>query len=50
MKKQKVGNSGGFEACKGPLDEYKARKSGVDDWDCHNNCYVKKDKEGSRCP
>ena len=37
---------GGWDKCMGPFDSYKAKEYGVDVWDCHSNCYTRKDKSG----
>lgn len=38
---------GGFDPCKGPIDKYSGRAAGVDDWECHSNCYTRTDKHGN---
>lgn len=38
---------GGWDKCLGPFDHHQAKEFGVDVWDCHSNCYVRKDKNGS---
>ena len=43
-----LGDAGGFDECRGPLDYYFSASRGVDDWDCESNCYVRKDAKGSK--
>ncbi|ELU10446.1 hypothetical protein CAPTEDRAFT_209693 [Capitella teleta] len=38
--------NGGWDKCLGPFDHYAAKDFGVDVWDCHSNCYVRKDPNG----
>ena len=39
---------GGWDKCLGPFNHYEAQRFGVDVWDCHSNCYVRKDPNGSK--
>lgn len=37
---------GGWDKCIGPFTKYEAKKNGVDEWDCHSNCYTRRDPNG----
>jgi hypothetical protein len=37
---------GGWDKCIGPFTHYEARAWGVDEWDCHSNCYTRRDPNG----
>ena len=41
---------GGWDKCLGPFDHYMAKDFGVDVWDCHSNCYIRKDPNGGKLP
>lgn len=38
--------NGGWDKCLGPFDAYQAKDFGIDVWDCHSNCYTRKDPNG----
>jgi hypothetical protein len=37
---------GGWDKCLGPFDELQAAEYGVDVWQCHSNCYTRRDPNG----
>lgn len=37
---------GGWDKCFGTFDHYQAKDYGIDVWECHSNCYVRKDPNG----
>ena len=39
---------GGFPPCEGPITPESAKKYGIDSWQCHDNCYSRKDGKGSK--
>lgn len=40
-------SKGGWDKCLKPFDHYEAKKYGIDVWECHGNCYVRKEKNGN---
>lgn len=42
--------NGGWDKCLGPFDHYTAKDQGIDVWDCHSNCYIRKDPNGGTLP
>ena len=41
---------GGWDKCIGPFSKYEAKHFGVDEWDCHSNCYTRRDPNGGEKP
>jgi hypothetical protein len=37
---------GGWDKCIGPFSHYEAKSFGIDVWDCHSNCYTRRDPNG----
>ena len=38
---------GGWDKCKGAFDAWQAKKFGIDEWECHDNCYIRTDSNGN---
>ena len=45
--KTETSPAGGFDPCMGPITAESAKKDGVDDWECKNNCYTRTDAYGN---
>lgn len=43
-----VASIGGWDKCKGPFTASQAKHYGVDEWECHDNCYLRVDQNGSK--
>ena len=41
-------STGGWDPCLGPFTPNQASAAGIDIWGCHDNCYVKTDRSGSK--
>lgn len=39
---------GGWDKCLGPFDGSYAQENGIDVWECHSNCYVRRDPNGGK--
>ena len=39
---------GGWDKCRGPFTHYEAKAHGIDVWDCHSNCYTRRDPNGGK--
>jgi len=37
---------GGWDKCLGPFDSAFAKEQGIDVWECHSNCFVRRDPNG----
>lgn len=39
---------GGWDKCLGPFSHQEAESHGIDDWECHSNCYTRRDVNGGK--
>lgn len=45
--KSETSPAGGFSPCMGPITAESAKADGVDDWECHSNCFTRTDGYGN---
>lgn len=38
---------GGWDKCMGPFNAWQATEYGIDEWECHDNCYTRVDDNGN---